>query len=313
MPTTIAMPNPAAAAPPTAETPSVAKSPTLRADVISLCKPGIALMVAVTVGCAALIAGAGRAEIGTTAVAMLAAGLLSAGAGALNHWRERESDKRMRRTARRPLPTGRLAAGSALAFGATLIAVGFGVLWAACNPSAALVGLASAALYIFVYTPMKQRTVWNTTIGAVPGALPVFIGWLAIRPDVTISAWLLFAVLFAWQFPHFYAIAWMYRDDYEAGGMKMFPSTAVGREYTGLQTIAFCLLLFAVTLAPPFVRLGGWPYFVGAALLGAYFVGYAAAFQLRPSPKSARMLMFGSLVYLPSLLGLLATMAVMRG
>jgi protoheme IX farnesyltransferase len=281
-------------------------------DYWELTKPGIGLMVIVTAAVGALAAIGGRDTPLSIIHIALATGVLSAGASTLNHWLERHVDQKMLRTARRPVASGRIPAWEALALGIVWIILGFFYLWNVGSMTAAGLGLLSALLYVLAYTPLKPRTTWNTLVGAFPGALPVLIGWTAMRVDLDAIAWLFFAILFVWQFPHFFAIAWIYRTDYAAAGLKMFPSTPLGEKYTGLQSTACCSLLLALTLAPPLARLGGPIYLLGAAACGVYFLAYSIRFQLDPTPRNARLLMASSLVYLPSLLGLLATMMVVR-
>jgi protoheme IX farnesyltransferase len=262
-------------------------------------------MVIITAGVGAVLAARGNLPTSTLANVLLATGVLSGGAGILNHWMERESDKRMRRTARRPLPAGRIDAREALVVGCLMSIAGLVYLYATGTPFAASLGFLTLVLYVCVYTPLKPITEWNTIIGAVPGALPVLIGWAMVRPQIEPAAWTLFALLFVWQFPHFLAIAWLYREDYAAAGLKMFPSSAIGRRYTNLQAMSCCCLLLAVSVSPPLARLTGPVYFWGAFACGVYFLAYSLAFLANPTPRRARYLMFSSLVYLPAVLGLL--------
>ena len=279
------------------------------ADYRELGKPGIAFMVAVTAAVGAMAAGG--ASFWHVITMAVATATLSAGAGALNHWLERDLDKRMKRTARRPIPSGRLTAAEALFAGIALCVAGATFLFLIAGPIATAIGVASAVLYLAVYTPMKQHSTWNTFIGAFPGALPVLIGWTSVKTTLAPAAWLLFALVFVWQFPHFFAIAWLYREDYAAAGMKMFPSTPMGERYTGVQATALCALLLAIALAPPLVELGGAVYAIGALACGVYFLTYAVAFQRNPTNRRAKLLMASSLIYLASMMGLLlVTLAV---
>ena len=154
---------------------------------------------------------------------ILGTGLIASGTAALNQWYEREADRKMRRTAHRPLPSGRLSAPRALAFGVALSVAGFLELWLGVNLISAAIGAFTLASYLFLYTPMKQRTWWSTTVGAIPGAMPPIIGYAAAAGAVTREAWVLGAILFLWQFPHFYSIAWMYKEDYARAGIRMLP------------------------------------------------------------------------------------------
>ena len=281
------------------------------ADYRELGKPGIAFMVAVTAAVGALAAGAGKTPFWYVVSVSLATVTLSAGAGALNHWLERDLDKRMKRTARRPLPAGRVAPAEAFFIGVALCVAGGTFLYLIAGLVPAGLGVLSAILYLAVYTPMKRISVWNTFVGAFPGALPVLIGWTSIRTTLEPAAWLIFALLFVWQFPHFFAIAWLYREDYAAAGMRMFPSTPLGERFTGVQAIALCAVLLAISVAPPLVALGGPMYLIGALACGLYFLTYAVAFQRNPTNRRAKLLMASSLIYLASMMGLLlVTMAV---
>ena len=175
-------------------------------------------------------------------------GLMASGTAALNKWYEREADRHMRRTLQRPLPSGRLSSGRALAFGAALSLGGFLDLWLGANLLTGLIGAFTLASYLFVYTPMKQRTWWSTTVGALPGAMPPMIGYAAAAGALTLESWVLFAILFLWQFPHFYAIAWMYKEDYARAGIQMLPVVEPDCRSTARQIILYGLALVPVSL-----------------------------------------------------------------
>ena len=168
---------------------------------------------------------------------VLGTGLIASGTAALNQWYERDADRKMRRTANRPLPSGKLTSGRALAFGIALSIAGFVELWLGVNLLCALVGLFTLASYLFLYTPMKQRTWWSTTVGAIPGAMPPIIGFAAASGTVTADGWILGAILFLWQFPHFYSIAWMYKDDYARAGIQMLPVVEPDGRSTARQIV----------------------------------------------------------------------------
>ena len=281
-------------------------------DYVTLGKPGIGIMVSVTAASGAILASGGPIFSWTMFHAALGTGLLSAGAAALNHYFERDVDARMARTAKRPLPSGRVPASHALWFGVVLGCLGAVHLATFTTPAAAALGVISLLLYVGVYTPLKTVTTWNTVVGAFPGAIPILIGWSATGARFDAAALALFAWLFLWQFPHFFAIAWIYRDDYAAAGIRMFPSTPVGRRYAALQATSITALTVAVSLSPPLVALGGTTYAILAAACGAYFLAYAIAFLREQTPTRARMLMFSSLIYLPSVLGFLVLSAVAK-
>lgn len=232
-------------------------------------------------------------------------GLIASGTAALNQWYEREADRKMRRTAGRPLPTGRLAPGGALAFGAALSAAGFVELWLGVNLLSGLIGAFTLASYLFLYTPMKQRTWWSTTVGAVPGAMPPLIGFAAAAGTITGPAWVLAAILFLWQFPHFYSIAWMYKDDYARAGIRMLPVVEPDCRSTARQIVLYGLALIPVSLVPGILGMSGRIYFVGALLLGLWFLYSGVRVALERSTARARAVLVTSVLYLPLIYGLM--------
>src|SRR6266496_3441450 len=195
---------------------------------------------------------------------ILGTGLIASGTAALNQWYEREADRKMKRTARRPLPAGKITAGGALAFGAGLSAAGFAELSLGVNLLSGLIGLFTLVSYLFLYTPMKQRTWWSTTVGAIPGAMPPMIGYAAAAGAITLESWVLFAILFLWQFPHFYSIAWMYREDYARAGIQMLPVVEPDCRSTARQIVLFGLALIPVSLVPTLLGMTGRLYLAGA-------------------------------------------------
>jgi protoheme IX farnesyltransferase len=231
--------------------------------------------------------------------------LVAGGAGALNQWQERVRDARMRRTANRALPSGRLTPPEAAVFGGFLVVAGTGLLLLGTNFLAAAVAVATFVLYVFVYTPLKPRTTLNTVIGAIPGALPPVIGWSAASGRIGVEAWALFLIVFLWQFPHFLAIAWIYRDDYRRAGFKMLTGGDSLGNVTGCQAVSYALVLIPVGLLPATVGLAGPVYFVGALVLGLLYVAAAVRFWLDASDLCARRLLRTSFLYLPAILVLL--------
>jgi len=231
--------------------------------------------------------------------------LLSSGIATLNQYFERALDGLMRRTQSRPLPSGRLAPVEAALFGTLLSAVAIAYLAIFTNPLSALFGVATLASYLFVYTPLKTKTTLSTVLGAFPGAMPPFIGWAAARGEVTVEAWVLFAILFLWQFPHFLAIAWMYRDDYARAGVKMLPVVEPEGRVTGQQIISYTLLLVPVSLLPAVMGLAGSVYLIGASALGLGFLYFSARAALVRTTRQARQLLLASVLYLPILFGLM--------
>jgi protoheme IX farnesyltransferase len=272
---------------------------------LSLTKPRIVVMVLVTVGVGFLMGARASAHPAKLSLTLLGTGLVAAAASTFNQWMERARDARMRRTAKRALPAGRLAAFEAAVFGTGLGILGtLTLLWGA-NGLAASVAVSTLLLYVLVYTPLKPRTTLNTAIGAVPGALPPVIGWAAATGTVGIEAFALFLIVFLWQFPHFLAIAWIYREDYARGGMKMLPEVDPDGTLTGRQAAIYALALVPVGLLPTIVGLAGALYFLGALVLGVYYLLAAVQFWTSVSESTARRLLGISFLYLPAVLLLL--------
>jgi protoheme IX farnesyltransferase len=236
---------------------------------------------------------------------ILGTGLIASGTAALNQWYEREADRRMRRTADRPLPAGRLNSGSALAFGIGLSIVGFLELWLALNFLCAAIGLFTLSSYLFLYTPMKMRTWWSTTVGAIPGAMPPLIGFAAAAGTLNSDSLVLGAILFLWQFPHFYAIAWMYKDDYARAGIRMLPVVEPDGRSTARQIVLYGIALIPVSLAPALLGMAGSIYLVGALALGLWFLYSGVRVALERSVMRARGVLITSVLYLPLIYGLM--------
>lgn len=273
-------------------------------DYVQLTRPKIAVMVLVTAWLGML--GAGDTVDGwAVAMMLVGTGLITASASALNQILERGSDARMPRTENRPIPAGRLKPVEALlmASGAGLIGILI-LLGLPSGPLSAGIAVASLVLYVLVYTPAKRWTVWNTLIGAVPGALPPLIGWSAARGTLTWEAMPLFAILFWWQVPHFLAIAWIYRDQYSRAGLRMLPSLDATGSRTAVAMLGSMLCLAAVSLWP-LAWEAGWGYGLGAALVNVGFLWTIVEFVRSRSRDSARAVLKASLLYLPSVLALL--------
>ncbi|MFM8274805.1 MAG: heme o synthase, partial [Gemmata sp.] len=260
-------------------------------------------------------AAGGAAEWRVLLNTLVGAGLVAAGGSALNQLFERRIDARMRRTLKRPLPAGRIKPEEAAAFGAGLAGAGLAYLAGTVSPAATVAAAVTFVAYAFVYTPMKQKTAWNTAVGAVPGALPPVIGWYAATGWSGGAGWeaaaALFAILFLWQIPHFLAIAWMYRTDYAAGGLKMLP----GCDPTGKGT-AVVMVLTAAALLPlgflvPMTGLGGWLFGVGSTVFGALFLRRAVEFARDRTDRNARKVLHSSLFYLPGVFALLMVDALL--
>jgi protoheme IX farnesyltransferase len=231
--------------------------------------------------------------------------LIASGTAALNQWYERESDLKMRRTQSRPLPGGRMEAKSALIFGWTLAIAGFAILTFGVNFLSGVLGLITLVCYLFIYTPLKQRSSLSTVVGALPGAMPPMIGYAAACGYLTAQAWALFAILFVWQFPHFLAIAWMYRDDYSRAGIRMLPVVDPDGKSTSRQIVGYASTLIPVSLFPTLLGMTGKIYLVGALLLGGWFlyVGVRVAFDR--TAVRARKVLLASVIYLPLIYGLM--------
>ncbi|HEX5758087.1 MAG TPA: heme o synthase [Thermoanaerobaculia bacterium] len=273
------------------------------ADLVELTKPGITLMVVLTAGLGFLLArGDARVSWLLLVHTLVGTGLVSAGASALNHVLEREVDARMRRTAERPLPAGRLDPDLALFFGVGLALAGLLELALAVNLLTALLGAFALAGYVFAYTPLKRVSSLNTVVGAVPGAVPPLMGWAAVRDGLDPAAWALFGILFLWQMPHFLAIAWLCRDDYARAGLPMLTVRDPEGTRTARQVLLYGAALVPVSLLPAAQGLLGAPYFAGALALGLAYLGFGVEFARRRSTPAARRLMLASILYLPALL-----------
>lgn len=236
---------------------------------------------------------------------LIGVAMTSAGAGALNHYLEREPDALMDRTRNRPIPSGKVAPHHALLFGEYLVLGGVLVLLWRVNLLTAFLALLTTFLYVLVYTPMKRLTWLNTLIGAVPGALPPMGGWAAATGRVELGAWVLFAILFIWQQPHFYSIAWMFRDDYRKGGFRMLPVEDPQGTRTFRQILGFSALLVPVSMLPAWIGQNGLIYLAGALLLGAWMFASCLPLVRSGSVTDARRVLKASVLYLPLLLALI--------
>jgi protoheme IX farnesyltransferase len=270
-----------------------------------LTKPRITMLVVLTAAAGFVMASGSAIDYAGLLHMAVGIALLSSGIGTLNQYIEREVDRLMRRTQGRPLPSGKLSARSALAFGLILSAVATLYLALLVNALSAALGVATFVGYLLVYTPLKTRTTFSVVLGALPGAMPPFIGWVAARGEVTLEAWILFAILFLWQFPHFLAIAWMYKEDYARAGIKMLPVVEPDGRYTAQQIVIYTLALVPVSLLPVAVHLAGTVYMVGACLLGLIFLYFSARAAFLRTRWQARQLLLASVLYLPVLFALM--------
>ena len=231
--------------------------------------------------------------------------LVASGTATLNQWMEREHDARMRRTANRPLPAGRLSSAEAFWFG-ILLSVGGGLyLGLAVNLLASALALLTLASYLLLYTPLKRKTPYCTLVGAFPGAMPPLIGWAAARGSLSLEAWVLYAILFFWQFPHLLSIAWMYREDYARAGLLMLPQNDPQGRRAAQQILATSIVLLPISLLPNLLGQVGWIYFLGALPLGLALLYYGVLTAKVRSKPLARRLLLASVFYLPLIFGLM--------
>jgi protoheme IX farnesyltransferase len=231
--------------------------------------------------------------------------LIAAGTAALNHYIERDSDRLMRRTAARPLPSGVLKPRAALAYGIGLSVAGAAYLYFAAGALAAGLGVLTCLSYLLAYTPLKKRTVWATFVGAFPGAVPPMIGWVAASGRLDLGAWLLFAILFFWQFPHFHAIAWMYREDYARAGILMLPVVDQEGTRTFRQILVTAAALVGVSLLPAIAGIAGVFYFFGALGLSVALLQVCLWAASAKTNVRAKWLMHATVLHIPLLLALM--------
>lgn len=268
---------------------------------IELTKPRITFLIVLTSAAGFGLASRSGVDYLALVSALFGIALLSSGIATLNQYVERDLDGLMRRTANRPLPTGKLAPWEALAFGAGLTIVAEIYLLLLVNPLSALLGLTVIAGYLFGYTPLKTRSSLSTVVGAFPGAVPPLIGWTAATGTLSVEAWVLFAILFLWQFPHFLAIAWMYREDYSRAGILMLPVVEPDGRVTAQQIVLYTLMLIPVSLLPTVLGVSGKVYFFGAIVLGLLFLYSSVRAAFSMSRQQARQLLLASVLYLPLL------------
>jgi protoheme IX farnesyltransferase len=286
---------------------------TVLADYWALTKPEVNFLILITTFAGfylACAAGSRGFPVWLLINALSGTLLVASGTGTLNQYLERSFDAQMRRTARRPLAVGRLKPAAVLWFGLALSVGGSVYLAVAVNALASLLAMATLVCYLFFYTPLKRKTPLCILVGAFPGAMPPLIGWAAASGKLSLEAWTLYAMLFLWQFPHFMAIAWMYREDYARAGYVVLPSDDYLRtRLVNLQTVLPLLALVSLSLLPGLMGEAKF-YLIGALFLDAGFVYYAARFVLRRSHSAARRLLAASIIYLPALL---AVMVLARG
>jgi protoheme IX farnesyltransferase len=268
---------------------------------LALTKPRITWLILMSTGIGYFFGHRGALDLWLLFNTLLGTALLASGTATLNQWYERDADALMHRTESRPIPSGLVTAWKALLFGLALIAAGEVELALGVNALTAWIGFATVGSYLLLYTPMKQRTWLSTTVGAFPGAMPPLIGFAAARGALTVEAWILFAIIFLWQFPHFYAIAWMYKDDYARAGIRMLPVVEPDGVSTSRHILAFALILLPVSLLPGFLNMTGHWYLAAALLLGAFFLRAAVRVARDRTLPNARLVLRASVIYLPLL------------
>jgi protoheme IX farnesyltransferase len=272
---------------------------------IELTKPRIAFMLVLTSAAGFYLGTTGPFDFTLFANAMIGITILAFGVATLNQYLERETDALMDRTKGRPLPSSRLLPAEALIFGLAQCIVAEVYLFFLVNPLTAGLGLIVIVGYVLLYTPLKTRTSASTAIGAIPGALPPLMGWTASANEITLSALALFVLLFLWQFPHFLAIAWLYREQYAKAGILMLPVVEPEGRITARQIVLFAIMLVPASLAPFFLGYAGLVYLIGATLLGMWFLFESIRTARARTNEKARRLLLVSVLYLPLIFGLL--------
>ncbi|MBK5294096.1 MAG: protoheme IX farnesyltransferase [Acidobacteriia bacterium] len=274
-------------------------------DYIALTKPRITWLILMSTAIGYFFGARGNWDPSSVVHTIIGTALIASGTAALNQWYEWEADGKMRRTMDRPIPAGRLKRTNALIFAAALSIAGFVQLAWAVNLLTGMLGLFTLVTYLFLYTPLKSRSRHSTTVGAIPGAMPPLIGYAAASGSLTAEAWALYAILFVWQFPHFYAIAWMYREDYSRAGIRMLPVVEPDGISTSRQILWMLVLLIPVSLAPAFLDMAGRIYLTGALISGLVFLYYGLGVLKERTILRARAVLLASVIYLPVLYGLM--------
>lgn len=268
---------------------------------LELTKPRIAFLLVLTSAAGFYLGSSGPFDWILFANSVIAITLLAFGVATLNQFWERDLDQLMERTATRPLPTRKVTSYEALFFGVAQCVIAEVYLLLAVNLLTAILGLVVVIGYVFVYTPLKTRTSASTAIGALPGALPPLMGWTAAANDITITAWALFAMQYLWQFPHFLAIAWLYREEYAKAGILMLPVVEPSGRITARQIVMFSIMLLPVSLAPFFFGISGMIFLIGASLLGVWMLWASIRTARQRTNESAKKLLLVSVIYLPLL------------
>lgn len=278
-------------------------------DLMQLIKARLTLLVVITstVGyCMASSEGSTEGFLWSRFIhAVLGTALVAASAAVFNQLAEVNVDRLMERTKNRPLPTGRVSRTAAFWIGTVLGVAGLFELGLVTTSVAMWLAAITLFVYVALYTPMKRYSAWCVPVGAISGAIPPVIGWTAVDGTLGLGAWVLFGILFAWQMPHFLAIAWMYRDEYASAGFVMLPEGDRDGTWTAIQSLFYSVLLTAITLVPFFTGSAGWVYLTGSVLFNGLLLVTATLFLVKRTRASARSLFFASIIYLPGLLGLM--------
>jgi len=273
-------------------------------DFYTLTKPEVNLLILMTTSAGYYLASRGPFRIGGLVNTLIGTLLVASGTATLNQWMERVWDGQMRRTVSRPLPSGRLSGREAFWFGIVLSAAGGFYLAFTVNPLAALLAVSTLVSYLLIYTPLKRKTPLCTLLGAFPGAMPTLIGWAGAGAAINRQAWFLFAILFLWQFPHFLAIALMYRDDYSRAGYRMLPDFDRDARFTRAEIVGFTVTLVLATMLPLVDRGGMW-YWAGMSLAGAFLLYHVGRLAASSSKVLASRVLHASVLYLPVVLGIM--------
>jgi len=274
-------------------------------DFLELTKPRITILILICTAVGYFFGCRNLFHLAILAHVLLGTALMASGTSALNQWYEADSDAKMRRTRKRPIAAGRMKRGHGFVFGVLLSAAGFAELWLGANALTAALGLFTLLSYLVVYTPLKRRSAACTTVGALPGAMPPLIGYAAASGHLDAGALALFLILFVWQFPHFYAIAWMYRDDYAKGGIRMLPVVEPNGESTARRIVACSLLLIPISLAPRLLGMTGLIYPIAAIASGLVLLYFGLRLGRDRTVARARHVLLASVLYLPALLAVM--------
>ena len=272
---------------------------------LELTKPRIAFMLVLTSAAGFYLGSKGNFDFLLFINSIIGITLLAFGVATLNQFIERRTDTLMERTANRPIPTGKVSPTEALVFGLILTVSAEIYLSFLVNPLTAVLGLVVIVGYVLLYTPLKTKTSASTAIGAIPGAMPPLMGWTASANEITLGAWVLFALLFLWQFPHFLAIAWMYKEQYRKAGILMLPVVEKDGKLTAIQIVTFTLMMLPISIAPFFIGVAGYVYLVGASVLGIWFLITSIKTAREKSVEQARKLLLVSVLYLPVIFALM--------